>query len=110
MFTPAASLPDACSYARALAKPISWFGVAPLLAFLTECNSIARYGSATSPEINGEISGEPNVFSTLTKFPTSTPVIAASKVSVVLGFGKSKNVGITVLISYPRTYALPGSI
>ena len=68
-----------------------------------------RYGSSISPEIKGEISGEPKVFSTLTKLPTSTPVIAASKLSVVLGFGKSINVGITVLISYPRTYALPGS-
>ena len=50
------------------------------------------------------MSGEPNTFSTLTKLPTSTPVIAESKLSVVLGFGKSMNVGITVLISYPRTY------
>ena len=109
-FTPAASLPDACSNPRALATPINWLGVAPLLAFLIECNSTVRYGSAISPEIKGDMSGEPNTFSTLTKLPTSTPVIAESKLSVVLGFGKSMNVGITVLISYPRTYALPGSI
>ena len=99
VFTPAPSLPETCSNARALASPISWFGLAPLLAFLIECSSTARYGSATSPEINGDKSGEPNTFVTLVKLPTSILVIAESKLSNVLGFGKSKNVGVTVSIS-----------
>ena len=37
-------------------------------------------------------------------------MIAESKLSVVLGLGKSINEGTTCSISYPRTYALPGSI
>ena len=97
--TPEPSLPDACSNARALAIPTWLLGDAPLLAFFIPCNSIARYGSATSPEMNGDKSGEPKTFVTLVKLPTSILVIAESKLSVVLGFGKSKNVGVTLSIS-----------
>ena len=93
------------------ASPICAFGSEDEFAldFCTLCNSISRYGSATSPDINGDKSGEPNTFVTLVKLPTSILVIAESNFLKFLVF-KSINEGVIVSISYPRTYALPGSI
>ena len=93
-------LPEECSNTRALATPTCpELLTDPLLAFFKECNSTVLWGSATSPEINGDRSGIPNTSVIFVKLPTSTFVIAESKLSVVLGFGKSRYVGITVSIS-----------
>ena len=50
-------------------------------------------GSSIEPGVSGDMSGEPNTFSTTIVLPTSTGVIALSTFSVVLGFLISINVG-----------------
>ena len=64
------------------------------------------YG-VVSPDTS-PISGVPNTFVILVKFPKSRFVTPALMVSTSLAFCKSLNVIAVFSISYPRTNALPG--
>ena len=52
--------------------------------------------------------GVPDVLLTLSKLPSSNGTRAVFTVWVSLGFCTSKIVDAGILISYPRTYAVPG--